>query len=264
MLMQALFEGRVADYLRDAALGMEPCVFVHIPRTAGTSLRIELAALLQPNVNIVVDSADNVSNFRAQMDDAVDRFMREARPIGIRFASGHFLARHVARLQAHFADARFVTLLRNPVDRVVSDYRHQRSHRNPLHKQFAARFPTLMDYVDFAPEQNKMARHLVPEPILNGGGAPASIAYIMRAYAFVGLQEMYEISFCTLAALSERPTWPSLRANVNEDDEEERRVTTALAQRIREANRLDLAIYDHFHARLAGAAPALTAALAGR
>ena len=89
----------------------------------------------------------------------------------------------------------------------------------------------------------------------------ASIAHIMRAYAFVGIQEMYEISFRTLTALAGRPTWPSLRANVNDDDEDERRVTTAMAQRIREANRLDLSIYDHFHARLAGAAPALAEAL---
>jgi hypothetical protein len=264
MLMQALFDGRIDDYLRDAAVGVDPCILVHIPKTAGTSLRAELAALLPPDVNIVVDYTDTSRSFHARMDDAVDRFMAEAGPAGIRFASGHILARHVARLQAGFADARFVTMLRNPVDRVVSDYRHQRSRRHPVHEAFIARFPTLEDYVDFAPEQNKMAQHLVPEPILGGGRAPACIAHVMRAYAFVGIQEMYEISFRTLTALAGRQGGPRIRANVNDDDEDERRVTTAMAQRIREANRLDLALYDHFHGRLAGVAPRLAEALADR
>ncbi|WP_203072662.1 sulfotransferase family 2 domain-containing protein [Falsiroseomonas ponticola] len=262
MLMEVLFERPVTDYLRDAAIGTDPCVFVHIPKTAGTSLRTELAALLEPSASIAVDAADGRPDFRARMDDAVEQFLKDGGPAGIRFVSGHLLARHAARLRSHYTDARFVTLLRNPVDRVVSDYRHQRSPRNPLQADFTARFPTLKDYVDFAPEQNRMARHLVPDPLLASGRAAACIAYIMRAYAFVGIQEMYEVSFLTVTALSGRPRLPSLRINVNEDDEDERRVTTAMAQYIGQANRLDVAIYDHFHARLAGAAPALSAVLA--
>ena len=48
-------------------------VFVHVPKTAGSSLRGELAARLQPDVNIVVDYTDATRLFRDKMDDAVAR-----------------------------------------------------------------------------------------------------------------------------------------------------------------------------------------------
>jgi hypothetical protein len=259
--MRLLLDGRAGDYLRAAAIGADPCIFVHVPKTAGTSLRTELASLLRPEANIVVDYRDTSRSFHARMDEAVERFLAAAGPSGIRFASGHILARHVARMRAFFGDARFVTFLRNPVDRVVSDYRHQRSPRHPVHAAFAARFPTLEDYVAFAPEQNKMAQHLVPEDVFGGARPRECIAHVMEAYAFVGIQEMYDLSFRTLTALAGGAARPSLRANVAEGDPEERRVTTAMAHRIRQANRLDLALYDHFHGLLAGAAPGLEAAL---
>ena len=85
-MIQTLFAGRAGDFLRDAAFGAAPCIFVHVPKTAGTSLRAELAAILPPDVNIHVDYTDTSRSFHDRIDDAVARFLDQAGPRGIRFA----------------------------------------------------------------------------------------------------------------------------------------------------------------------------------
>jgi len=244
MLMETLFEGRFDAYFRDVALGKGLTVFVHVPKTAGTSLRGEVAAMLQPDVNIAVDYTDTSRSFHDRMDDAVQMFLVEAATNDIRFASGHILARHVARIRAAKPDAKFVTFLRDPVARLVSDYRYQRSPRHPVHADFIARVPDMDAYLELRAERNKTAQHLVAADVLLGGDPAECVDYVMRSYAFIGVQEMYPISFRTLTTLIGQPAWPKLRENVNADNDSERNVPPELVKRIREANPLDCAIYD--------------------
>lgn len=246
MLMDLLFDGRVAEYMAAAAVppgGL--CLFVHVPKTAGTSLRAELADILQPDANIVVDYTDTSRSFHARMDEAVDMFLGYAEAEAPRFASGHILARHVNRIRAARPGTRLVTFLRDPVARVVSDYRYQRSPRHPVHAEFAARVPDLDAYIAMRAEANKMTQHLVPADILQAGDPAECVDYVMRTYAFVGLQEMYPISFRALTTLLGEPRWPQIRENVNSDNESERTIPADLAARIRAANALDDALYQH-------------------
>jgi hypothetical protein len=242
MLMELLFQGRFDEYLRQAAVGDGAMVFVHVPKTAGSSLRGELAARLQPDVNIEVDYKDTTRLFRDKMDDAVRDFL--AGPAqSIRFASGHLMGRHVAQMRAAMGNARFVTFLRDPVDRVVSDYRYQRSPKHPPHPQFREKYPTLEAYLEFKGDRNKAAQHLIAPAVYAGRDPEECVEWLLRSYAFVGVQEMYPISFRVLTALVGEPAWPRLRENVNRDEEEER-VTPELAAAVRAANPLDAALHD--------------------
>lgn len=261
-MMQALFEGRATDFLRDAAFGAGPCIFVHVPKTAGTSLRAELAAILPPDINIHVDYKDTSRSFHDRIDDAVSRFLDQAGPRGIRFASGHIVGRHVTRIAQQMPQARFITMLRDPVARVVSDFRHQCSPRHPGHEAFRARVPDLGVYLDLGWEMDKAALHLLPGEVLATRDPAACIAHVMQRYAFVGIQEMYDLSFRTLTALAGRQQPPRLRENVNTDEDGAAAIDAAMAQRIRARNPLDCALYTHFAAALRGAAPALRSALA--
>lgn len=261
-MMRALFEGRIADFLRDAALGEAPCIFVHVPKTAGTSLRAELAAILPPDINIHVDYTDTSRSFSDRLDDAVARFLEQAGPRGIRFASGHIVGRHITRIAAQMPRARFITMLRDPVARVVSDYRHQRSPRHPGHAAFSRRVPSLAAYLEARGEMDKAAQHLLPREVLATRDAGACIEHVTRHFAFVGIQEMYDLSFRTLTALAGRQQAPHLRANVNTDEDGGAEVDAAMAERIRALNPLDCALYTHFAEGLRRAEPALRAALA--
>lgn len=249
MLMDLLFDGQIEAYFEAGALRTGPCVFVHVPKTAGTSLRNELASFLQPDINIMVDYTDTSRSFHDRMDDAVDRFLDIAEGIGVRFASGHILARHVARIGARLPETRFVTFLRDPVQRIVSDYRYQRSPKHPVHAEFIDRMPTLEHYIQVVPEQNKMAQHLVPLSILGHADPAECVDSVMRNYAFVGIQDMYPVSVRTLTTLLGNPLWPKLRQNVNEDGDAAT-VTPDMANTIRALNPIDTALYDHFAGKL--------------
>ncbi|QYU67960.1 sulfotransferase family protein [Leptolyngbya sp. 15MV] len=242
--MEDLFQGRFDTYFRDAAVGDSLCVFVHVPKTAGTSLRGEIAQILSPDVNIAVDYTDTTRSFHDRMDDAVEMALVEAATSSLRFASGHILARHVTRIRNRFPDTRFVTFLRDPVARLISDYRYQRSTRHPVHAEFIARVPDLDAYLEIRAERNKTAQHLVPADILLGGDAEECVEHVMRSYAFIGVQEMYPISFRALTTLCGQPGWPKLKENVNNDSDGGRSVTPEVAKRIREVNAIDCAIYD--------------------
>ncbi|MGX9964984.1 hypothetical protein ACVFYP_16770 [Roseomonas sp. F4] len=261
MSMSLLFEARVVDYLRQARLDQAPCIFVHVPKTAGTSLRAELAAILPPDINIHVDYTDTTRSFHDRIDDAVERFLDQAEPRGIRFASGHIVARHVTRIAERMPRARFITMLRDPVARVVSDYRHQRSPRQPGFEAFRARVPTLDAYLDLRWEMDKTTQHLVPQDLIRRGDAAACIAHVEQRFTFIGVQEMYDLSFRTLTALAGGARAPRLRANVNTDDDGGDAISAETAARIRALNPLDCAIYDHVARRLRGVEPLLAGAL---
>ena len=264
MFMELLLSGQVEEYLDRAALGDRPCVFVHIPKTAGTSLRTEIAAALQPDVNIVVDYEDETRSFHERMDGAVDVFLARNAVDPIRFASGHVQARHVQRIRQQMPRALFVTFLRDPVARVISDYRYQRSPRHPVYADFVKRVPSLDAYLELRSEQNKMAQHLVPPGVLIGGDPQECVDTMMRGFDFIGVQEMYPISFRTLMTLIGHPSWPKVQENVNRENEEERNVSPEVAKRIRAVNELDCALYDHVFPRLAAVRDRLSSALNAR
>jgi hypothetical protein len=249
--METLFAGQFGDYLRETSAGQGPWIFVHVPKTAGTSLRNELAKLLQPDSNIMVDYTDTSRSFHERMDDAVNQFLAEhaARPYA--FASGHILGRHVSRIRQQIPDARFVTFLRDPVARLVSDYRYQRSPKHPVHADFIARVPSFEAYLELRPERNKMAQHLLPPDVLLRGDPEECIDSMLRTYCFIGVQEMYPISFRCLTTLLGTPLWPRLRENVGSEADDELAMSPEVIGRVREVNPLDCALYDAVFPRLA-------------
>jgi hypothetical protein len=242
--MRLLFEGSFNAYLKAAAPGSGPLVFVHVPKTAGTSLRREIAAILQPDANIVVDYTDTTRSFHERIDQAVEDFVARAAEKPVRFASGHILARHVSRIQAALPDTRLITFLREPVSRVISDFRYQGSPRHPVHADFTAQVPDLDAYLALESERNKMAEHLVPRAILASGDAASCVAHVLATYDFIGVQEMYPLCFRTLTTLLGRPSWPTVRENVGAEEEGAREVPEEMAARIRAANPLDVALYE--------------------
>ena len=209
MHMKHLFEGDLAGFLDRAAIGSNLCVLIHVPKTAGSSLRGELAALLHPDVNIEIDYNDRERSFHERMDIAVNAFITKAKSEGTRFGSGHILGRHVRQISESLPDARLVTMLRDPVDRVVSDYRYQRSPAHPPSADFIREVPDFSAYLRIDSQQNKTARHLLPYPMVADGDPEQAIDYILTNYDFVGVQEMYPLSFGILTAMIGSPRPPA-------------------------------------------------------
>ncbi len=241
-----------ADFQRyfDELLSRAPLLlFVHVPKTAGSSLNGELQPILSPGHHIFVDYTQlDRRPFNELLDEAVESFIERAKARRYRYCTGHIIASHVTRISEALPDVRPVTLLRDPVSRFVSDYRYQCSTMHPGHEQFRTAHPTIESYLELQGEWNKAAAHLVPDRLR--GDTEASIGHIEASYAFVGIQEAYALSLRVLTTLAGAPRRPAVFRRVNTPTPETQVVLPAdLEERIRQCNALDAAIYDHFAAR---------------
>jgi hypothetical protein len=185
--------------------GAETLVFVHIPKTAGSTL------------NAVIDANYNASAI-AQVESPVRKGVEDLialpadRQRGIRVVRGH----GTMGMHASWGGAcAYITLLRDPVDRVVSQFHFiKESKTHPLGKQIREEGVTLDCYVSegLNPQlENGQVRALSAEG--NGVGrdvpfgecTPAmlarAIAAVDKQFILVGLQERFEESLALMASV---------------------------------------------------------------
>lgn len=221
--------------------------FVHIPKTAGTSVTAELDRIRSPYANVAIDYERRDIAHDNAIRQAVEAFA--AGPIGrTRSASGHVPSDLLGTITQARSDTRLFTLLRDPVRRVISDYTYQTTPAHPLHEAFRKRYPRIEDYVLAPTEQNKMFFFLSGE---RGAQAfPAAYKAIEQRYAFIGLVELYPMSFNIISRLMGTGALPTEHRRVTSAEAKESvALTPSLVTLIRQANGLDQQLYD----RVAGA-----------
>jgi hypothetical protein len=263
MSLEDLFEGRFQRYF-DELLSRPPLwLFVHIPKTAGSSLNGELVPILSPNHHIFIDYKRlDQFTFEELMEDAVSRFIDLANKRKYAYCTGHLNAGHVTRITGAVADVRPMTLLRDPVARFVSDYRYQCSTMNVGHEQFRASHPTIESYLELPGEWNKASVHLIPYDLRRAGNAQACVDYILANFAVVGIQEAYALSLRLITTLAGSPRRPGVFRRVNTPTAETAVFLSQPTQAlIRERNALDIAIYEAFAAKFRAIQPGLAAYL---
>jgi hypothetical protein len=227
-------------------------IFLHIPKTAGSSFGTELAIHKAPYRNIHVDYEDREQPYNEQLDRAVTRFLAEHKRVPYSSASGHLPYAQVDRIIKAVPDTKVVTILREPVARVISDYRYQRTPAHPPFKDFIAEFPTIESYIETEESQNKMFRFLAPP------GTEASFdegyKHIQKNMTFIGLLEMYPMSFNVLFRLfgsGDRLPVEHQRKTVTTKDNEVD-ISPALTARIKALNSLDVKLFDRVRSTLVG------------
>jgi hypothetical protein len=238
------------EYIRERkATPEELWIFLHIPKTAGTSLGAQLAQNRTPSHQIRIDYNDNSANYHAKMSQAVNAFLKADSIKPLRFANGHLDMTHVEHIRSARANVKLITMLRNPVDRVISDYRYQLTDAHPQHEAFAAKFKSIVDYVEHESGQNKMFARLTPRrPI----GDQELIDYLESQITFVGIQEMYAKSLAILSRLVGFPLDAQYHKRKTEDTGTNRiEVTEELEGRIAQINKRDMVLYRHFRRKLA-------------
>ncbi|MBV1799397.1 sulfotransferase family 2 domain-containing protein [Siccirubricoccus sp. G192] len=249
-MLGLLFEKQFDEYFAAFRQDLGLLVFSHVPKTAGSSLRAEIARVLKPEANIFLDYNDKTRTYMQGLDDAVAAFLERHRKLPHRFASGHIFAHHVDAIAREAGSIRRVTMLRQPVKRVVSDYRYQCSPMHPGNEEFRRRCPTFGHYLQRVEEANKATRYLVPHALFQSGDQEACLDYMLRTYDFIGMQEMYPLSFRMLFALIGQPRAPTLRMRVNDGDEAaELAADPQVLREVEDRNALDLGIYNAMLAR---------------
>lgn len=222
-------------------------LFMHIPKTAGSSFSAEMSARMQPYKNIYVENASSTQPFRILMAQAADDFAATFKLHHWASASGHLTYGMLEKVRATIPNLRMITFLRSPEARVVSDYRYQRTPMHPPYQQFIERFPTLESYVLAQHEQNKMTQFIMGLGNLKTVTEEMVIAQAGTLFSFIGVLEKYPMSFnLSFDLMGHAGLRPSEHQRKTPDTKEtEVQMTRDLRHLIRETNKLDQALFDY-------------------
>ena len=206
-------------------------ISVHIPKTAGTSFRNTLKSVYgeEAVIRLDIDMIGGRDRLRVNLEDYDDRIL----PKFARIVHGHFCPADLYDRFTMSRDTPIITWLRNPVDRVISNYYY-------LAKRLAEELDekgkglnilskmqrTLMEYARDDWNKNRISKFLQ--------------GVTLDQLAFVGIQEHYTEDLRALAELLNWKEFPEFRHNTTpnkyEVSPEERAEIAAL-------NELDVALY---------------------
>ncbi len=253
MPLKTLLDGDFNKYLQEER-NHDRCLwlFLHIPKTAGSSFGSELARYLRPKQNIEIDYSRIAQlqvegdPFRFLMREAVQEFIANTRVDPHRLAMGHLVSSDARMISSQVEHVKLVSMLRHPVDRFVSDFRYQRTPGHPLFRDFIEKFPTIEDYLDSGETDNLMARTLCEGPL----DVRELIDHIERNFSFVGFQEDYALHFSLMMRLLGTKGRPTYFERKTEDCRDNMvNVTDRLYQRIANQSSIDMEFHAHFKRR---------------
>lgn len=248
MPLTAIVDGDLERYIADNRADEGCWFFVHIPKTAGSSFRRELADMLRPNHNVNVARDRRQAPYEEKIADATKAFNDRLNQAPCRFASGHVPVTALMKHVENWQNLKLITMLRDPAMRMISDYRYQTTPAHPIHREFIERFPTFEAYLATEWTRNRMFRFLRPS---SEATLDECIAFVVEHFAFVGAVEMYPLSVRLVTRLMGQERSPSrhLRKTL-ENEHNQFEVTPELIERVRELNSLDVALYSYFHSKL--------------
>lgn len=244
---------------------MDPMLFfLHLPRTGGTTLNTVLRANFAP---------ETILSIYHREDYVRCRELTEAQLAPIRLIIGHLMPQSVDPPRFYDREIRIFTLLREPVARIISEYRFQKLWpKNHLHARLNDGSISFRDYLTSREPglryrgRNFMTRtlaHCFREDAPGDELLDLARRNLERLF-FFGVQDHFDASLLMLADRigleeifyeSQNMLNPAELAPVSEEDR-------ALAA---ECNALDSALYDwalrRFEERMAAAGPALAARL---
>jgi Galactose-3-O-sulfotransferase len=256
-----------SDPIRDQAT----VIFLHVGKTAGATMRRALRREFRSS-DVMELKAPTVAPGRLRRDGAVAYFagLPEAARARPRLIMGHMtygLHEHVSR------PAAYVTLLREPMKLILSQYHHVRRHPGHLLHDEAQAYPDLASYVRSGISlemDNSQTRAFAGDTTTPFGGCTVEMldlakAHLDRSFAVVGLTERFDDS---LVLMQKAFAWNRIRyVSVNVDPGRDRRDAPSQEDvaYVKEQNALDLELYAWAAERFASTlrdTPGFDAALA--
>lgn len=251
MAFNTLFDAGLAAYLDENADRPDHLwVFQHIPKCAGTSFSQELARRLKKFKNLHIDYAAPESTQPTQWATGVQNFIAQHKAAPVRFLTGHLRMPHIETVRTAVPDLRLILMLRDPVQRTISDFRAQMSPSHPNFEQFRQKYATIDDYIGVPQNAGDRIYKFLRLP---GETAQDVVRRVGATYSFVGLLKYYPLSFAVATLLFGARGSPKLHHRKTEDAAENQvQADPELLRRIRAVNQNDAIIYDHFDKLYAG------------
>jgi hypothetical protein len=167
--------------------------FLHLPRTAGTTLNAVLRANFRPEEIISIYSDEDFRNHAAHSADELR---------GVRLIQGHLLLQGYNPPLMYGRSVRPFTFVRDPVERLVSEYAFQRAWpRNHLYAYLNDRAISFREYIESRERllvyrgKNFMTRAISGMDMPERGYPAKALARAKRnlesVFDFVGVQERF-------------------------------------------------------------------------
>lgn len=259
--MQTWYDDTITDlaaYIAEVREGMraggEVWALQHIQKTAGTSI----VADLQLNdrirtVNVHLAPEDFVNATPDTFEKVLYRYEPNIMQPDVEFVTGHFRRKHLEMLQA-MRPVRLFTFVRDPLERVLSSYRYQRSAEHPPHEKFKRDFPELEVYASHPVSQNSVAKMICSR------GDLGDLDESMRRFAFIGVADRYDLSFRLMTAFMRSPRGPKVHDRKSDKSRDTADTISAEAREtIVHFNQADRRIWEQASAVLARLEPQIEA-----
>ncbi len=205
-------------------------ISLHIPKTGGTSFYHSLQEVYGADLS--------VSYKRKHLKAAVAEHgsLAPLLPPGLRVLHGHFFYTEIADIR-HAQDARVICWLRDPIERLVSNYDFFKAGltdplRNPAvyERNKHRRNETLLEYARLPENRNVMSRYLA--------------GITLTDLFFIGFLDRYAADLNRLGALLDWPKLAPVRLNEAAGPTlEKTTVSPRTARRLRKLNKEDHRLY---------------------
>ncbi len=204
---------------------------LHIPKTAGTSFRNTLKSAYGDNQVLRVDIGLVSDELRVEQKIHADRRL----PIGARVLHGHFQVPELYKRLELPDNLPVITWLRNPVDRVVSNYYYLaarlREELNEAEKGInllEKMQRSLMEYAAYKPHQNRISQFLAGRTL--------------ESFLFIGFTETYFEDLTNLAAILQWSDYEPFYQNQTPSKSDD--LDMKDLDLIRELNQDDIKLYE--------------------
>lgn len=229
-----MLHGKEGRQLKDARGHSRCVIFLHVPKAAGQTLNAILARQYDPRATVVITDPSSVT-LALDREAGPPALVRGHVPYGIHEEIG--------------VDARYVTMLREPVSRVVSVYGYVwRNARHPLHTLVRSKGMTLKDFV---------TRDVDREDVVNGqtrliagrsDADPDNAALVrakqhLRDMASVGIVERFDESIMLFRESLDWTVPFYTKRNVAPQTSDPEKLSPDVRGLIESVNRLDIDLY---------------------
>ncbi len=178
-----------------------PFCFLHIPRTAGTTLNVILNGNFEPDETLSLYSDKDFKECRTLSEDVLAK---------IKLIQGHIILQSYDPPRIYSRDVRAFTFLREPVSRLESEYHFLGTWKDS--HMFAVIHENKMSFRDYITSENKyvvykgknfmtraLSGHAITSDATGEKALSAAKRNLEQQFAFFGIQELFNESLVMLA-----------------------------------------------------------------
>jgi hypothetical protein len=212
-------------------------IFLHIPKTAGTTLNRIIEWQYNPLSIFTMDP------YRIRATAERLKTLSERRRRRLRVVRGHlYYGVHEFLPQG----ATYITMLREPVARFLSSYYFiQRRPLHPMHRKVTTERVGIEDFIRLTPHQQNLQCSLIAgvknDGKLDKGTLERAKENLAKSFSIVGLSERFEESLVLIARAFD---WQVPFYENRKVSKTRPQVESSAVEMIREHNRLDLELYE--------------------